>query len=92
MYISRLIDVNSVGEGMNISIEVTPGIIDYLDSKVRKGMYKSRSEVIREAIREMLRQDMLREMADKGVTPEDLMNLRKDVAHGILEKKYKKLL
>ena len=92
MYISRLIDNNGVGEGMNISIEVTSGIIDYLDSKVRKGMYKSRSEVIREAIREMLRQDMLREMADKGVTPEDLMNLRKDVAHGILEKKYKKLL
>jgi antitoxin ParD1/3/4 len=92
MYISPLIANDSVGEGMNISIEVTPGLMDYLDSKVRKGLYKSRSEVIREAIREMLRQDILRDMAEKGVSPEDLMRLRKEVSHDILEKKYKKML
>jgi putative addiction module CopG family antidote len=90
--ISPLIDINSQGKPMNISIEVTGSLLAYLDSKVKKGLYKSRSEVIREAIREMLRQDLMRDMAAKGVTPEELMNMRNEVAHEILAKKYKKLI
>ena len=91
-YISPLIAVDSRGRRMNISIEVTGSLLAYLDSKVKKGLYKSRSEVIREAIREMLRQDLVQQMAEKGIKPEDLMNIRKEVAHEILEKRYKKLV
>ena len=75
---------------MNISIEVTDNILSYLDSKVKKGLYKSRSEVIREAIREMLRQDIVREMVQKGFKPEDLDKLRDEAANELFAKKYKR--
>ena len=89
-YISPLIDINGQGMHMNISIEVTDNILSYLDSKVKKGLYKSRSEVIREAIREMLRQDIVREMVQKGFKPEDLDKLRDEAANELFAKKYKR--
>jgi len=90
MYISPLIDDDSVGDCMNISIEVTPGLLDYLDSKVRKGLYKSRSEVVREAIRELIRLDMVRTLAENGFKPEDLDRLRDGAADELFAKKYKR--
>ena len=75
---------------MNISIEVTDSIVDYLDSKVRKGFYKSRSEVVREAIRELIRLDMVRTLAEKGFKPEDLETLRNGAADELFAKKYKR--
>jgi len=89
-YISPLIDGDGQGRHMNISIEVTNSILDYLDSKVKKGLYKSRSEVIREAIREMVRQDIVREMVQKGFKPEDLDKLRDGAANELFAKKYKR--
>jgi antitoxin ParD1/3/4 len=77
--------------GMNISIELTGNLLEYLDSKVKKGLYKSRSEVIREAIREMLRKDLQEQLDAKGIKPEDLDKLRDDAAGEIIGKKYRKL-
>ena len=90
MYISPLIDIEGQGRQMNISVEVTSSIVKYLDSKVRKGLYKSRSEVIREAIRELIRLDMVRELAENGFKPEDLERLRNEAADELFAKKYKR--
>ena len=76
---------------MNISIEVTGNILKYIDTKVRMGLYKSRSEVVREAIREMLRKDLQEQLKAKGLTMNDLDKLRDKVAGEIVAKKYKKL-
>lgn len=77
---------------MNISVEVTGNILKYIDSKVRLGLYKSRSELIREAIREMLRRDLQEQLKAKGIAMDDLDKLRDKVAGEIIAKKYKKLI
>ena len=89
-FISPLIDIN-IREKMNISVEVTKDIIEYLDSKVKSGLYKSRSEVIRTAIREMLQRDLENQLRASGLTPGKIKQLRKQVAGDILAKKYKDL-
>ena len=76
---------------MNISIEVTGEILGYLNSKVKSGMYKSRSEVIRTAIREMIQEDLAEQLKSKGITPENLDALRSEVAGELIAKKYNKL-
>jgi len=69
---------------MNISIEVTPGIVDYLDSKVRKGCTRAEASDTGgdsgDAQQEMSRDGR------KGCHAGNLMKLRKDVSHDILEK------
>jgi len=90
MYISRLIANDSCGTAMNISIGLTQNLVSYLDSKVKDGLYKSRSEVVRAAIRELMRQDMLREMPQKGFKPEDFEQLRTKAADELFAKKYKR--
>lgn len=77
---------------MNISIEITGEILEYLNSKVQSGLYKSRSEVIRNAIREMIQNDLEEQLRAKGITPKKLKELRKEVAGGIIVKKYKELI
>jgi len=57
--ISPLID-------MNISVELTPELVEYIESKVSSGKYKSRSEVVREAIRMMIKSDLERMLEEKG--------------------------
>jgi len=37
-----------------LSADVTPKMVDWIDKKVKKGFYKSRSEVIRELVREKM--------------------------------------
>ncbi len=76
---------------MNISIEITGEILEYLNSKVECGLYKSRSEVIRNAIRDMIQKDLEEQLRKKGITPKKLKELRKEVAGGIIAKKYKEL-
>ena len=76
---------------MNISIEITGEILEYLNTKVECGLYKSRSEVIRNAIREMIQKDMEEHLRNKGISPTNLKELRKEVAGVIIAKKYKKL-
>ena len=77
---------------MNISVEVTGDILEYLDIKVKSGLFKSRSEVIRSAIREMIHKDLEEQLRTKGLTPEKLRALRKKVAGDIITKKYKELV
>jgi len=76
---------------MNISIEITGEILEYLNSKVESGLYKSRSEAIRNAIREMIRKDLEEQLRAKGISPKNIKKLRKEAAGEIIEKKYKKL-
>ena len=57
---------------MNISVEITNEILCYLDAKVNEGLYKSRSEVVRTAIREMIQQDISEQLKKKGVTKKEL--------------------
>jgi len=37
-----------------LSADVTKQMVNWIDSKVREGLYKSRSEVIRELVRERI--------------------------------------
>ncbi|MBU2100646.1 ribbon-helix-helix domain-containing protein [Candidatus Micrarchaeota archaeon] len=39
-----------------LSADVTPKMVEWIDEKVKKGFYKSRSEVIRELVREEMKQ------------------------------------
>lgn len=76
---------------MNISVEVTGDILEYLDTKVKNGLYKSRSEVIRSAIREMIQRDLEEQLRAKGITPKNLKKLRREAAGEVIGRKYKKL-
>jgi putative addiction module CopG family antidote len=57
-----------------------------LDQLVESGMYASRSEVIREALRKLIaenRRDTLRELTDRaGVDEDELLEELDDVRHG----------
>jgi Arc/MetJ-type ribon-helix-helix transcriptional regulator len=75
---------------MNISVEVTPDLLKYLDGKVKSGMFKSRSEAVRTAIRDMIQSDLQQQLKDKGITLKDIDRLRDDVAGELLEKRYGK--
>ena len=77
---------------MNISVEVTGDILEYLDTKVRTGLFKSRSEVIRSAIREMIRGDIETQLRARGLTPSKVKKMRTDVARDILENEHPELL
>ncbi len=74
---------------MNISIEITGEILEYLNSKVESGLYKSRSEAIRNAIREMIQKDLEEQLRAKGISPKNIKKLRKEAAGEIIAKKYK---
>jgi len=74
---------------MNISVEVTGTLLKYLDSKVKEGLYKSRSEAVRSAIREMIQDDISEQLKKKGVTPKELKKMRRELAGDILDKKFK---
>lgn len=39
-----------------LSADVTPKMVEWIDKKVKKGFYKSRSEVIREIVRKEMEQ------------------------------------
>lgn len=75
---------------MNISIEVTGNLLKYLDSKVHSGFFKSRSEVVRQAIRDMIQQDLAGQLEAKGITIDDIENLREEVSVKLQERKYGK--
>lgn len=73
---------------MNISVEVTGELLDYLESKVEEGLFKSRSEVVRAAIREMIQKDLQYQLKEKGLSEEEMKKLREEEAGEILEEKY----
>ncbi len=76
---------------MNISVEVTGEILDYLESKVDQGMFKSRSEVVRAAIREMIRKDLQNKLKEKGLTSEEMKRFREEEGGELIEEKYPEL-
>ncbi len=76
---------------MNISLEITGEILDYLESKVDEGLFKCRSEVIRAAIRDMIQRDIQYQLREKGLTSAELKKLRDEEASEILEEKYPEL-
>ncbi len=75
---------------MNISVEITGNILEYLDAKVKSGMFKSRSEVVREAIRAMVQRDLMAQLSAKGISIDDIEKLREEVSPKLVERKYGK--
>lgn len=82
--ISPLID-------MNVSIELTPELLEYLESKVKSGKYKSRSEVVREAIRMMMKADLERILEEKGIDLKRFEEEREKISGELIERKYGKI-
>ena len=76
---------------MNISIEVTKDLLDYLDGKVGQG-YTSRSEVTRDAIRKLIQEDIRREARMRSLTLDELNKTRIDISGELIEKKYRHYL
>ena len=76
---------------MNISVEITGNLLEYLNLKVESGTYKSRSEVVRQAIRLLIQMDLEQQLKEKGIDPKNLNKLRDEVSEEVLGKKYKKL-
>jgi putative addiction module CopG family antidote len=75
---------------MNVSVEVTGNLLEYLDQKVKQGLYKSRSEVVRSAIRLMIQKDLEEQLRQKGLDPETFKEIRKETSGEMLDNKYKK--
>jgi antitoxin ParD1/3/4 len=60
---------------MGMNVNLTPQLEDLVRAKVSSGLYTSASEVVREALRLMQEQDLLREAK--------LEELRRDVRRGL---------
>jgi len=70
-------------------VELTGNLLDYVEKLVKTGLYKSRSEVIREAIRAMIQRDLRERIMAKGLTQKEFERLRKEISSELLEKKFK---
>ena len=75
----------------NISVEITGNLLGYLDEKVTSGSYKSRSEVVRSAIRLMIQQDIEEQLKIAGLDPKEFKKIKKKVSGELLERRYKDL-
>ncbi|WP_297536384.1 ribbon-helix-helix domain-containing protein [Thermococcus sp.] len=53
-----------------ISVQLPQGLINAMDQLVKKGVYPNRSEVIREAIRELLKRELYRLETTERSTPD----------------------
>ncbi|WP_099212140.1 ribbon-helix-helix domain-containing protein [Thermococcus henrietii] len=53
-----------------ISVQLPQGLINAMDQLVKKGVYPNRSEIIREAIRELLKKELYRLEAENRSTPD----------------------
>ncbi len=62
------------GAGMSrmkiVSVQLPQGLINAMDQLVKKGVYPNRSEVIREAIRELLKRELYRLETTERSTPD----------------------
>jgi len=74
---------------MNISVELTPELVEYIEGKVRTGRYKSRSEVVREAIRMMIKSDLEKMLEEKGFDLKKFEEEREKISGELIERKYK---
>lgn len=76
---------------MNISVEVTGNLLEFLNEKVSSGIYKSRSEAVREGIRLLIQRDLEYQLKQQGIDPKNLDKYRDEITGKVLGKKYKKL-
>ena len=53
-----------------ISVQLPQGLINAMDQLVKNGVYPNRSEIIREAIRELLKRELYRLETEKKSTPD----------------------
>ncbi|WP_297063436.1 ribbon-helix-helix domain-containing protein [Thermococcus sp.] len=53
-----------------ISVQLPQGLINAMDQLVKKGVYPNRSEIIREAIRELLKRELYQLDAENRSTPD----------------------
>ncbi|WP_456367685.1 ribbon-helix-helix domain-containing protein [Thermococcus sp.] len=53
-----------------ISVQLPQGLINAMDQLVKKGAYPNRSEIIREAIRELLKRELHRFENEEYSTPD----------------------
>lgn len=53
-----------------ISVQLPQGLINAMDQLVKKGVYPNRSEIIREAIRELLKKELYQLDAENRSTPD----------------------
>ncbi|MEO2151669.1 MAG: ribbon-helix-helix domain-containing protein [Thermococcus sp.] len=53
-----------------ISVQLPQGLINAMDQLVKKGVYPNRSEIIREAIRELLKKELYRLETEHRSTPD----------------------
>ncbi len=69
-----------------VQARIPESVDEELNALVESGMYASRSEVIREALRKLLaenRRESLRELAERaGVGEEEMLEELDDVRHG----------
>ncbi|GAB6101296.1 ribbon-helix-helix domain-containing protein [Thermococcus atlanticus] len=56
-----------------ISVQLPQGLINAMDQLVKKGVYPSRSEVIREAVRELLKKELYALETEERSTPEYIL-------------------
>ena len=76
---------------MNISLELTGNILEYLEEKVASGSYKSRGDVIKEAVREMIQRDLMKQLKEKGLNSlEEFEKARNEISGELLEKTFNK--
>ena len=73
---------------MNISVELTPELLEYIERKVKSGYYKSRSELVREAIRMMMKADIERMLEEKGIDLEKFEEEREKVSGELVEREF----
>ncbi|ASI99101.1 ribbon-helix-helix domain-containing protein [Thermococcus celer] len=53
-----------------ISVQLPQGLINAMDQLVKRGVYPNRSEVIREAIRELLKKELYQLETEERSTPD----------------------
>ena len=53
-----------------ISVQLPQGLINAMDQLVKKGVYPNRSEIIREAIRELLKRELYQLETEERSTPD----------------------
>jgi Arc/MetJ-type ribon-helix-helix transcriptional regulator len=56
-----------------ISVQLPQGLINAMDQLVKKGVYPSRSEIIREAIRELLKKELYQLETEERSTPDYIL-------------------
>ncbi len=75
---------------MNVSVELTPDLADYVEKKRQSGLYKSRSEVIRDALRHMINEE-LRAGVRSRLSPAEFKRVRKEVGDKIVRQRFPEL-